>query len=64
MSRKHKKVYTTNYTEHLLVLASIITRCISISAFASLPGIPQGITGSPRGLKIYAIAEGIKNISQ
>ena len=36
MSKKHKKVCTTlYYTKHLLILASIITGCISISAFAS-----------------------------
>ena len=37
MSKKHKKVYTTlNYIEHFLILASTITGCVSISAFASL----------------------------
>ena len=47
MSRKHKKVFTTlNYTEHCLILASAITGCISISSFASLVGIPTGITNS------------------
>ena len=41
MSRKHKKVCTTlNYIEHSLILASTITGCISISAFASLIGFP------------------------
>ena len=35
MSRKHKKVCTTlNYIEKFLVLASKITGCISVSAFA------------------------------
>ena len=39
-SEKHKKVCTTlNYVEHFLILCSIITGCISISAFASLVGI-------------------------
>ena len=61
MSRKHKKVCTTlNYIEHFLILASTITGCISISAFASLIGIPIGITSSAIGLKICAIAAGIK----
>ena len=47
MSKKHKKVCTTlNYIEHFLILASTITGCISISAFASLLGIPIGITSS------------------
>ena len=34
MSKKHKMVYTTlNYIEHLLILASKIIGCISVSAF-------------------------------
>ena len=41
MSKKHRKVCTTlNYIEHFLILASIITRLVSIFAFASLVGIP------------------------
>ena len=61
MSRKHKKVCSTiNYTEHFLISASIITGCTSISAFASLIGYPTGITSSAIGLKICAIAAGIK----
>ena len=62
MSRKHKKVCTTlNYIVHFPILAiSTITRCISISAFASLLGIPIGILSSAIDLKIYAIAGGIK----
>ena len=52
MSRKHKKVYTTlNYIKHFLILASAITGCISISAFASLLGISKGITSSVIALK-------------
>ena len=47
ISRKHKKVGTTlNYIEHFLILASTITDCVSISAFASLLGIFVGITSS------------------
>ena len=61
MSKKHKKVFLTlNYFEHSLVLASTITGCISISAFASLIGTPIGITRSAIGLKICAITAGIK----
>ena len=53
MSRKHKKVCTTlNYIEHSLILASTVTGCISISTFASLLGIPIGITSSVIGLQI------------
>ena len=34
MSKKHKMVYTTlNYIEHLLILASKIIGCISVSTF-------------------------------
>ena len=61
MSRKNKQFCTTlNYIEHFLILAFTITGCISITAFASLLGIPIGTTGSPVGRKISAIATGIK----
>ena len=61
MSKKHKKVCTTlNHIEHFLILASTMTGCISISTFASLIGIPTGITSSEIGLKIYAVTAGIK----
>ena len=41
MSGKHKKVCADlNYIEHFLVLASTTTGCISISALASLFGVP------------------------
>ena len=61
MSRKHKKVCAAlNYMEHFLILASKITGCISISAFASLIGLPIGIRSSVIGLKICAITAGIK----
>ena len=61
MSRKQKKICKTlNYIEHFLILASTITGCISISSFASLLGIPIGITSSAIGLKICAITAGIK----
>ena len=61
MSRKYKKVCTTlNYIEHFFILASTIAKCISISVFVFLLGIPIGITSSPIGLKICAIDAGIK----
>ena len=61
MSRKHKKVCAAlNYIEHFLILASKITGCISISAFASFIGLPIGIRSSVIGLKICAITAGIK----
>ena len=57
----HKTVSTAlNYIERFLILASAVTGCISISAFASLLGIPAGITSSAIGLKIFAIVAGIK----
>ena len=43
-----------------LSLSSTITRYISVSAFASLVGIPIGITSSAIGLKNYAITAAIK----
>ena len=61
MSKKHKKVCTSlNYIEHFLILASTITGCVFISAFASLVGVPIGITSSAIGLKFCAITAGIK----
>ena len=47
-----------NYVEHLLILASIITGCISISVFASL--VCVAITSSAVGIDICAITGGIK----
>ena len=60
MRKKHKNVCTTlNYIEHF-ILASTITGCVSISAVATLVGIPIGITSSAIGLKICALTAGIK----
>ena len=60
MSKKPKNVCTTlNYNEHFLILASSITGCVYISAFASLVDIPLGITSSATGLKICPITAGI-----
>ena len=61
MSKKHKKVCKTlKYIEHFVILASAITGYTSISAFASLIGIPIGITSSAIGLRICVIAAEIK----
>ena len=49
-----------NYIEHLLIVISTITGCVSISAFASLAGIPLRITSSAVRLKICVTAAGIK----
>ena len=60
MSKKHKKVCTTlNYIQQLYS-SNYNYQIISISAFASLAGIPIGITRSGIGLKICAITAGIK----
>ena len=61
ISKKHKKVCTTlDYVEHFLIVGSAITRCVSISAFASLVGIPIGITRSAVGLKLCVTTAAIK----
>ena len=61
MSKKHKKVYRVlNYIEDLLILISTFNGCVSISSFASLVGIPIGITNYSIGLKICVITAGIK----
>ena len=61
MSKNHKNVCgVLNYIDYLLTLDSAVAGCVSISAFASLVGIPVGITSSAVGLKICAIVVGIK----
>ena len=49
-----------NYIEHILILISTVTGCVSISGFTFLVGSPIGITRSAIGLKICAITAGIK----
>ena len=45
MCKKHKNHSTTlNYIKHLFILFSAVTRCLSISSFASIVGILIGIT--------------------
>ena len=61
MSRKQEKgLRNSKLYYSFIVLASVITGCISVSAIAYLLGIPIGVTSSPIGLKIWAIAAGIK----
>ena len=61
ISKKHKKVCRVlNYTDHSFIVISTITGCISISAFASLVGIPIRIASSTIGLNICVITAGIK----
>ena len=53
MSKKHKKVCTTlSYIEHFLILGFTITAFVSISAFASLVGIPIKIVSFAIELKV------------
>ena len=59
--KKHKNSSrVSNYIDYLLIVTSTITGCVSISGFASLVGIPVGITSSGIGLKICAITVDIK----
>ena len=57
MSEKYKK-FSTTLTHYTLV--SAVTRCITISTFSSLLGIPIGNTSSEIELKTCAITLGIK----
>ena len=53
MSQKYKKTCKyLNYVEYLLILASTVTGCVSISAFASLVDIRVGIMSFPVGINI------------
>ena len=49
-----------DYLEHLLILVSRITSCVSMPAFASLVCVPIDIMSSEVGLKTCAITAGIK----
>ena len=61
MSGKYKKTCKyLNYIEHLLILPSTVTGCLSISAFTSLVWVPVGITSSAVRINICAITAGIK----
>ena len=61
MSKKNKHVCRVlNYVDPLLIIISTISGYVSISSFASIVGIPIGITSSATRLKICAIAAGIK----
>ena len=61
ISKKHKKIFVTlNYIEPFFILASTIIGWVSMSAFASLIGMPIGITTFVIGLKACAITTEIK----
>ena len=69
MSKKHHyKLYSTIWHDYklysTLILGSVVTRCISISAFASLIGIPIGIASSVIGLKFAKSLLELIGISQ
>ena len=49
-----------NHIEHLLILASAVTGCVSNSAFASLLGVFIGTASFAVESKICAITAGIK----
>ena len=61
MSEKYKKTCKyLNYVEQLLILASAIAGCVSISTFASLVCVPVSITSSAVTINICAIIARIK----
>ena len=65
MRKKHRNVCATlNYLGHVLILASTITGCISISAFSSLSGNPSGITSFAIGLNTCVTATGTKTFKK
>ena len=62
MSKKQEQFCRDlNYIDHLLIVISTITGCVSISAFASLVRFPIGITSFSIRLKFFVITAGIKN---
>ena len=61
MSKKHKKVCRVlNYIDYSLIAIGAITGCVFIFAFASLVGIPIGITSSAIGVNICVMTAAIK----
>ena len=56
MSEKYKKACKhLHYVEHLFILDSTVTGCVSVAAFSSLVFVPIGITSSAVVLKLCAI---------
>ena len=61
MSKKYEKdCRVLSHIEYSLILIFAVTGYVSISAFASLVGIPVGIMSSAIKLKICVIISGIK----
>ena len=62
MSEKYKKTSKHfSYVEHLLILASTVTDCVSISTFTSLDCGSVDIAISVIGIKLCVITTGMKN---
>ena len=58
MNEKYKKSYKyLNHVEHLHILVSTVTGCVSISAFASLVAILVGIASSAVGIKFVQLLQ-------
>ena len=61
MNEKHKEVCRAfNYLEYFLIFVSVVSGRVSISAFASLVGVPAGNVSSAARLKICEITAGFK----
>ena len=63
MSKKYKQVFTAlSFIKHVLILASVVTGCVSVSAFSSLvaKSISKSIPSSEVEWKMCAIISGIK----
>ena len=61
MSEKYERTCKyLNYVGNFLISISIVTTCVSISAFTSLVCVPVGIMSSAVGIKTCAIIAGIK----
>ena len=61
MSEKYKNTCKyLSYVKHLLILASTVSGCVSISAFTSLVCVSIGITSSAAGINICVITAGIE----
>ena len=53
MSEKHKKVCKSLiFFEYFFINTTAISGCVSISAFATLVGVPEGNASSGVGIKI------------
>ena len=65
INKKEKKVCRIlKYTEHLLILASTLSGCVSIFSVASLIGVPVGMSSSAIIKKFSVMLYELKIISQ